>query len=287
MLADFRYTLEDGKYRSNACRISPVPFLLWFILSPVVYSAKSEPTEDWTVEEVLKWWGLRANAESEAEFNTIVEGLTKQLEEGKKEIWKAHEEVSSIVMDSENVENQNVQNVNSKAVVVNKQHPIQKPKPQKSSAVATAASSRPTRSKKPSAVAAAAMASSTSAAASNSNNNSSKHDTIHIEVVAGPYEGKFFDLQPRPRSHCWLGRSSSAKFKDRGISLPLDLEVSTSHGKFEVKQGKLYYTDVASTNGTRINGEECEPNQPYELKAKGMTILAGQTTMKVTIHKLA
>ena len=235
----------------------------------------------------MKWWGLRANAESEAEFNTIVEGLTKQLEEGKKEIWKAHEEVSSIVMDSENVENQNVRNTNTKVAVVTKKQPIQKPKPQKSSVVATAASSRPTRSKKPSAVAAAAMASSTSAAASNNNNNSSKHDTIHIEVVAGPYEGKFFDLQPRPRSHCWLGRSSSAKFKDRGISLPLDLEVSTSHGKFEVKQGKFYYTDVASMNGTRINGKECEPNQPYELKAKGMTILAGQTTMKVTIHKLA
>ena len=237
---------------------------------------------------MLKWWGLRANAESEAEYNTMVEGLTKQFEEGKKEIWKAHEEVSTIVRDSENVENQNLQNVN-KAVVSNKQQPLQKPKTQRAPVVATAASSRPTRNKKPSAVAVAARESSSSAVAkaASSNNNSGKPDTIHIEVLAGPYEGKFFDLQPKPRSHCWLGRSSSAKFKDRGISLPLDLEVSTSHGKFEVKQGKFFFTDVASTNGTRINGEECVPNQPYELKNKGMTILAGQTTMKVTLHKLA
>lgn len=246
---------------------------------------KPEPSEDWTVEEVLKWWGLRANAESEAEYNTMVEGLTKQLEEGKKEIWNAHKEVSAIVMDSENVENQNV-NVN-KVVVTNKQQPLQKPNTQKAPVVATTASSRPTRNKKPSAIAIAAMESSSSAIADARENNSGKPDTIHIEILAGPYEGKFFDLQPKSRSHCWLGRSSSAKFKDRGISLPLDLEVSTSHGKFEIKQGKFFYTDVASTNGTRINGEECVPNQPYELMDKGMTILAGQTTMKVTLHKLA
>ena len=65
-----------------------------------------EPTEDWKVEHVLQWWLLRANAESEAEYNTIVENLGKQLEEGKKEIWEAHEQVSAIVKDSENIENQ-------------------------------------------------------------------------------------------------------------------------------------------------------------------------------------
>ena len=254
----------------------------------------TEPTDNWSVEEVLKWWHLRANAESEAEYNTIVEALEKQLDEGKKAIWEAHEQVSEIVRDSENVENQNVQNSSNNKnhnvqneATTNKQQPIEKSNSKKVPVVVTTASARPTRSKKPSAVAAAATASVSDAPTNTAANNKNKPDTIHIDVIGGPYEGKFYDLTPKTRSPSWVGRSSSAKFKDRGISLPLDLEVSTSHGKFEFKQGKFYYTDVASTNGTRINGEECVPNHSYELKAKGLTILAGQTTMKVTLHTLA
>ena len=229
------------------------------------------------MEEVVRWWGLRANAESEVEYNAMVEALGKQLEEGKKDIWEAHDQVSKIVQDTENLVNQNnvmPQMNNSKQ----QQQPLEKPDPKPKAVVVTAASTRPTRAKK----ATAAVAVVAPRAAAND-----KPDTIHIDVVDGPYNGKFYDLQPKTRSPCWLGRSSSAKFKDRGISLPLDLEVSTTHGKFEFKQGKFYYTDAGSTNGTRINGEECETNEAYELTAKGITILAGQTSMKVTLLKLA
>ena len=251
--------------------------------------SKPEPTEDWKVEHVLQWWLLRANAESEAEYNTIVENLGKQLEEGKKEIWEAHEQVSEIVKKSENIENQsnniivNNNNSSNSKTEASKRQSIEKPAPKPKAKPVTAASTRPTRSKKPTAVAAAAA---NASAASAPKPETKKLDTIHIEIVKGPYAGTFYDLQPKTRSPSWLGRSSSAKFKDRGISLPQDLEVSTSHGKFEFKQGTFYFTDVASTNGTRINNEDCEPNQPYELKAKGMTILAGQTTMKITLLTL-
>ncbi len=234
----------------------------------------TEPTDDWTVEDVVRWWHLRANAESDAEFNTMVQTLGKQLEEGKKAIWEAHDQVSKIVQDTENLVNQNKAmpqiNNNKQQQSMDKSDPV-KPK----AVVVKAASTRSTRAKKATADVAAPRAA------------NEKPDTIHIDVVDGPYNGEFYDLQPKSRSPCWLGRSSSAKFKERGISLPLDLEVSTTHGKFEFKQGKFFYTDAGSTNGTRINGEECETNEPYELTAKGMTILAGQTTMKVTLLKLA
>jgi len=259
------------------------------------YTLDDEPTENWKVEHVLQWWLLRANAESEAEYNTIVEGLSKQLEEGKKDLWEAHEQVSEIVRDSDNIENQSVPNSNHQKQLAStntnkrQQQPIiEKPNPKpKSKVVVTAASTRSTRNKKPTAVAAAATEAANSIAAVSAPMPSKIPDTIHIDIVGGPYDGKFYDLQPKTRSHSWVGRSSSTKFKERGISVPLDLEVSTSHGRFEFKQGKFYYTDVASTNGTRINGEDCVPNQPYELEANGFTILAGQTSMKVTLLKLA
>jgi len=261
-------------------------------MTDFMYTVDDEPTENWKVEHVLQWWLLRANAESEAEYDTIVEGLSNQLSEGKKSLWEAHYQVSEIIRDSENVENQSAvlhkNNNNQKPVLAsnnnkkNKRQPIEQSDSKPTAkVVVVAASARPTRGKKPAAANAAANAVVSAPPASK------KPDTIHIDIVGGPYDGKFYDLQPKARSHAWVGRSSSSKFKDRGISLQLDLEVSTSHGRFEFKQGKFYFTDVASTNGTRINGEDCVPNKLYELQAKGMKILAGQTCMMVTLLTLA
>jgi len=267
------------------------------------YTVDDEPTEDWKVEQVMHWWLLRSNAESEAEHDRIVEGLSQQLEDGKKELWEAHKEVSQIVGDNQIVdnyntnENENIENLdqNSRSNQLppvdieknnGKRRISDKPEVKPVTAVAVAvpvASSRPTRNRKPPST----ETGETTKTAPVSSTEDKKPDTIHIDIVGGPYEGGFYDLQPKSRSHAWLGRSSSAKFKDRGISLPQDLEVSTSHGRFELKAGKFYYTDVASTNGTRINGEECEANVPYELAETGTTIVAGQTVMKVTLLKLA
>lgn len=264
------------------------------------FTVEDEPTEDWKVEQVLHWWLLRANSESEAEYDRIVEGLSKQLDNGKTELWEAHKQVSEIIGEndsngyenSENVENHNshghnqrqqplssVEKKNSKRPI--NDQPDVKPIPPISVPVA---SSRPSRNRK---AAPATESADTTNSVSASATNNKKPDTIHIDLLGGPYEGAFFDLQPKSRSHAWIGRSSSAKFKDRGISLPQDLEISTSHGRFELKGGTFYYTDIASTNGSRINGEECEPNVPYELSETGMMILAGQTMMKVTLLRLA
>jgi hypothetical protein len=107
-------------------------------------------------------------------------------------------------------------------------------------------------------------------------------NTIRVEIVGGMYEGKVFDLQPKPRGPCMVGRSGGKKFKDKGISLTKDLEVSTTHGKFEIINGNFYFTDTGSTNGTKVEGEELEPDTPFPL-TNNLVILCGQTLLKITL----
>jgi hypothetical protein len=116
---------------------------------------------------------------------------------------------------------------------------------------------------------------------SNNGDSSSCSDTIHIEIVSGEYEGATYDLQPKPRALYWVGRSQGKKFR-KGISLPKDLEVSTTHGRFEMQGNKFFYVDTGSTNGSRIGEALLEANQLMELKT-GMEVIVGQTTMRVTV----
>mmetsp|Transcript_49978 Transcript_49978/g.98737 ORF Transcript_49978/g.98737 Transcript_49978/m.98737 type:complete len:218 (+) Transcript_49978:147-800(+) len=82
-----------------------------------------------------------------------------------------------------------------------------------------------------------------------------------------------------------IGRSKGKKFLTGGISLPKDGGVSTSHAKIELREGRLLYTDLGSSNGTWLNGSEVKEHSAMELSC-GDILLVGNTelNMNFTIH---
>ena len=106
---------------------------------------------------------------------------------------------------------------------------------------------------------------------------------IHISISTGPHATEVKVLVPTEKSPCWVGRSGSKKFREKGISLRKDLEVSTTHGKFEILEGKPYFTDTGSSNGTLIEGKEIAPNVPYEL-TEGMRLTLGSSLCTVGLE---
>ena len=103
-----------------------------------------------------------------------------------------------------------------------------------------------------------------------------------VEVMSGPHEGATYLLKPRISRPCEIGRSKGKKFLSRGVSLHKDSEVSTCHGKFEFKAGKMYYTDTGSTNGTSYMGEAIQDNVPLEIE-NGMVLVFGMSELKFTL----
>jgi hypothetical protein len=114
--------------------------------------------------------------------------------------------------------------------------------------------------------------------------------TIRIDVVQGIHTGESFFIGPLPGKPCKIGRSKGPHFRAKGVSLPHDGEVSTSHGQFEVfdqnDNGQYAYVDKESTNGSKyLKGtglEELPPNQPLPL-THNMTIVVGGTTLKICL----
>ena len=104
--------------------------------------------------------------------------------------------------------------------------------------------------------------------------------TVNVEITTGHYAGNTYKLTPKVRQPCWVGRSQGRKFKDRGISLPKDLEISTTHGKFETIGGVLHYTDTGSTNGSKVRGEDLTPETPLPL-TEGLELVLGQSVLKI------
>lgn len=108
---------------------------------------------------------------------------------------------------------------------------------------------------------------------------------LRVEVVeSAAYDpGHVFELKVTKKNKCSVGRSSGKKYKTNGISLSKDLEVSTSHGKFELhKDGNVYYTDTGSTNGSFGDGEELTPDTPYMIQ-NGTILRIGSTKFECKI----
>ena len=105
--------------------------------------------------------------------------------------------------------------------------------------------------------------------------------TLKVEIMAGYYSGQVYHLDVSANKTCMIGRSQSKRFTKNGISLPRDAEVSTTHGKFLMKNGKYLYIDDGSTNGSFVNNRPLEPYVELTLEP-GMELLVGATVMKVS-----
>lgn len=235
------------------------------------YSADDEPTDDWTVEHVFQWSLLQSYKATDEQYQQISQALHQQLAAGEEEVWQVHQEVlrQADAEEDGSDDRDNEQQPSSHLESGPEPHssPMHKvplgesqnkpPVNKNHNSKSSSAAQKPTKTGPPA-------------------------NTIRVEIVGGMYEGKVFDLQPKPRSPCMVGRSGGKKFKDKGISLTKDLEVSTTHGKFEIINGNFYFTDTGSTNGTKVEGEELEPDTPFPL-TNNLEILCGQTLLKITL----
>ncbi|KAG7391014.1 hypothetical protein PHYPSEUDO_006149 [Phytophthora pseudosyringae] len=116
--------------------------------------------------------------------------------------------------------------------------------------------------------------------------------TISVRCVTGPYRGRKFsiDIDVKRHSSCFIGRSTGRKFRSpRGVSMPKDSELSTSHGEIKMEtSGKVFFIDLDSTNGTRIGDVELEPNEPYELTIhKPVKVEVGAGEYELTFEEKA
>lgn len=83
---------------------------------------------------------------------------------------------------------------------------------------------------------------------------------VRLHILCGEQNvGESIMLSPSFDKPCKVGRSKGKAFRQGGLSLSKDLEVSTTHGQFELRndldsnnQPYIYFTDLESTNGTTL-----------------------------------
>eukprot|EP01031_Cornospumella_fuschlensis_P025355 gene25355-30616_t len=108
---------------------------------------------------------------------------------------------------------------------------------------------------------------------------------VTLKCVAGPHIGQRFRLEPSTddgEDVFKMGRSTGKLFKEKGVSLYKDKEISTTHAKVEIRNGQAFVIDMKSTNGSQLNGEDLQDQTPYRLK-DGDVITMGSTELLVHI----
>jgi hypothetical protein len=110
---------------------------------------------------------------------------------------------------------------------------------------------------------------------------------VLLKCTTGPHIGQKFRLElvaGKDEDSFKLGRSTGKVFKEKGVSLYKDKEVSTAHGKIEIRNGVAFFIDTKSTNGTIVNGKMIETQQPVRL-SDGDVLSVGGTELAVTITR--
>lgn len=91
--------------------------------------------------------------------------------------------------------------------------------------------------------------------------------------VCDYYTGEFQETTLTPETttqgECIIGRSPNCDL------VLASSEVSRVHGRIKFQNEQYYFTDLGSTDGSRINNEEVKVNQSYALKQDDMIRIAG------------
>lgn len=121
---------------------------------------------------------------------------------------------------------------------------------------------------------------------------------VRIEVVSTHRGHQRHDASPmvylvEPPKHnakgrrCKIGRSTGLDFKQNGVCLQYDEELSTKHGQLTQMNKKYYYEDTHSSNGTIVvsSGERLEPGVVFPLE-DGMVLQMGQSQFQFNFSPL-
>lgn len=239
-----------------------------------------EPTDDWTMEELLQWCHLQSQKTVSQKSDELIDVLQQLYDNAEREIWDMHK--MAVDADAENKEEEMSPSHNGKSQIGlqnDETVPSNSGTKQNVSNGVDVVKSKKTVS--------GSTSTTTKRTAKQPSRSKRKQSNLHVEILTGPHEGSTYLLKPRTNRPCEIGRSKGKKFRERGISIFKDSEVSTSHGKFETKPGaghagKIYFVDTGSTNGTSFMGEALEDNVPLEL-VDGMVLCFGESDLRFTI----
>eukprot|EP00598_Pedospumella_elongata_P003881 CAMPEP_0184978384 /NCGR_PEP_ID=MMETSP1098-20130426/8887_1 /TAXON_ID=89044 /ORGANISM="Spumella elongata, Strain CCAP 955/1" /LENGTH=184 /DNA_ID=CAMNT_0027501507 /DNA_START=35 /DNA_END=589 /DNA_ORIENTATION=+ len=110
---------------------------------------------------------------------------------------------------------------------------------------------------------------------------------VTLKCIGGPHIGQKFRLEPTEDGEdvFKMGRSTGKLFKEKGVSLYKDKEISTTHAKIEMRNGQVFLIDAKSTNGTQLNNIDVEPMTPLRLK-DGDVVCMGSTELLVRVSDM-
>ena len=111
-----------------------------------------------------------------------------------------------------------------------------------------------------------------------SSSSSSSFSSSSSSTVAGssPYMMKM----------CRIGRSNATQFQaPNGLSLYFDSSVSLWHGKITCIQGRVFFTDLESSNGSYLNGERLTSHIPVEITT-GSRLTLGDVELQIALIKV-
>ena len=122
-----------------------------------------------------------------------------------------------------------------------------------------------------------------------SSSSKDKRICVVLKCTTGPHLGQKFRLElagDKEEDTFKIGRSTGKPFKEKGVSLYKDKEVSTAHAKVEIRNGQAFYIDMKSTNGSALNGKDVEKQVPIRLK-DGDILSIGGTEVHVSTSAMA